>query len=276
MTWTINRVLLRLRSPMHIGWNKVGNVQRTRSYVTGRVLWGALTERVTRDEAKDKGPATDSRLYAEVGKTINGQLAFSYFYPTTDPDGEVRLWPWHDDFRRLHLSTYASTALAYPEQSADEGTLHEVECLVPQTMNGGDQVYLSGYVLALDDAPPWESALWRLQLGGERGYGWGRVEPVTEPSAGRDLFGYKLDLNADRPIVHIPENGVLLAHTLAAGLEPAGVSGRIEPLVGRVTNREGHFGGRLTSAQICLTPGTRTLRPITLQIGAYGIWEAVS
>jgi hypothetical protein len=44
-------LVLRLRSPLHIGWNKTGNVQRTRSYVTGRNLWGALTMRLTRDQA---------------------------------------------------------------------------------------------------------------------------------------------------------------------------------------------------------------------------------
>ena len=63
MTWRAFEVVLRLRSPMHIGCGKVGNLQRTRPYVTGRVLWGALTMRLTRDAAQGRGPATDSREY---------------------------------------------------------------------------------------------------------------------------------------------------------------------------------------------------------------------
>ena len=46
MTWTVYRVTWRLLAPMHIGWRKLGNMQQTRPYVTGRNLWGAFTARL--------------------------------------------------------------------------------------------------------------------------------------------------------------------------------------------------------------------------------------
>ena len=45
MAWRAYKIVLRLRSPLHIGRGKVGNLQRTRPYVAGRNLWGALTAR---------------------------------------------------------------------------------------------------------------------------------------------------------------------------------------------------------------------------------------
>ena len=61
MTWTAYRVVFKLRSPMHIGCGKVGNVQRTRPYVIGRNFWGALTMRLTRDATQ--GSAVEKRQY---------------------------------------------------------------------------------------------------------------------------------------------------------------------------------------------------------------------
>jgi len=276
MTWKTYRVVLRLRLPLHIGQAKVGNVQRTRPYVTGRVLWGALTERLTRDRAQGQGPATDSQQYARVGDEVHERLAFTYLYPTIRQDGTVELWPWDDGFRFRYLSTYASTALTYPQQSADEGTLHEVECIVPHTLDDGAPVYLTGYVFEQDDAPGWKSALKRLQLGGERGYGWGWAEPVDEPASwdGKPLFGgaYSVKPRAWPPVLTAGKKARLLAHTLAADFE-TGVEGRIEPLVGRETDPKGRFGVQVSSACICYAPGARVEEAIEIQIGPYGVWE---
>jgi hypothetical protein len=54
MNWIGYRVVFRLRSPLHIGWRKAGNVQVTRPYLTGRSFWGALTERLVRDTAAQR------------------------------------------------------------------------------------------------------------------------------------------------------------------------------------------------------------------------------
>ena len=290
MTWKAYQVVLRLLAPMHIGRAKIGNVQRTRPYVTGRVLWGALTERLTRDELQGRGPATDSRKYRAMGERVHEQLAFTYFYPTTDKNGTVALWPWDDGFRPRFLSTYASTALAYPQQGADEGTLHEVEFISPRTLDTDkpEPVYLVGYVFAQDGAPPWQSALHRLQLGGERGYGWGRVEPIEDPKPwdGEPLFGwYAVEAGDWPPVLTAQGKDIpLLAHALAADFKDGstvrravtGVQGEIEPLVGRETHpKDGRFGVWVSRARICYAPGSKVSAGARFAIGRYGVWEAM-
>lgn len=283
MSWKSYHVVLRLCSPMHIGKMKLGNVQRTRPYVTGRVLWGALTARLTRDDAS--GPATDSALYQAMGKTIDETLAFTYFYPTIHKDGVMdKLWPWDDGFGSRFLSTYASTALTYPQQSADEGTLHEVECVVPHSKDG--PVYLSGYVFAQDGAPDWQSALDRLQLGGERGYGWGRVELLRKSGTldNNSLFGkeYTVEENTWPPVLKAGKDAPLLAHALAADFDEkgekhqavGGVEGKIEPLVGReVDPADGRFGVQISEARICYAPGAQVTQETRFAIGPYGVWQ---
>jgi len=268
---------------MHIGRAKIGNIQRTRPYVTGRVLWGALTLRLTRDRFRGQGPATQFGQYDGVGKEIHTHLAFTYFYPATDYGGGVIRWPWGEGFRSRFLSTYASTALSYPQQSADEGTLHEVEFISPRTLDSGEQVYLVGYVFAQEGAPDWQPALGRLQLGGERGYGWGRVEPVGDPDLldEKSLFGgqYTVELDDQWPVLTAGENARLLAHALAfrvEGRKPIqGVQGEIEPLVGRETAPDGRFGVQISEARICYAPGGKVEAGTQVRIGPYGIWEAI-
>jgi len=289
MAWKVCQVVLRLRSPMHIGQIKLGNIQRTRPYVTGRVLWGALTQRLVRDTTPPGTPATDSNLYKDTGKWVHDNLAFTYLFPTIHQDGTVDLWPWEEGFGPRFLSTYASTALTYPQQSAAEGTLHEVECIVPNTLDEGCPVYLSGYVFARQDAPDWQSALNRLQLGGERGYGWGQVatEEVREWDIEQPLFGwYTLQPDAWPPVLRATEGARLVAHALAADYSNdvgqvhravSGISGPVEPLVGRETCSAGRFGEQVSRARICYIPGSQvTTRDFACFIGPYGIWEALS
>lgn len=284
MACNMYRVVLRLRSPLHIGRGKVGNVQRTHGYVTGRVLWGALTERLTRDAAR--GPATDSQLYQKMGEMVHDSLAFTYFYATTDKEGGTAgPWPWEDDFRSRFLSTYASTALTYPQQSAEEGSLHEVECIVPKALDGGADVYLTGYVFEGEDAPDWQSALQRLQIGGERGYGWGWVQPVKPPAPwdGQPLFDGRYTVEPDiwPPVLVAKEDTRLLAHALAADFDEehkavSEVDGAVEPLVGRETHPEnGRFGVWISPARVCYVPGGKVGSGARFRVGPYGVWEAV-
>lgn len=286
MTYQVYHVVLCLRSPMHIGQVKLGNVQRTRPYVTGRVLWGALTLRLTRNDAS--GPATDSQLYRCMGEQVHDQLAFTYFYPTIHTDGSVDLWPWGEDegkaFRARFLSTYASTALTYPQQSADEGTLHEVECIVPNTVDGGKPVYLAGYVFAQNGAPKWQPALERLQLGGERGYGWGRVKPLKDPEPWdkKPLFDgqYTVEPDGWPPVLKSEDGARLLAHTLAADFETrttvTKIDGEVEPLVGREAHPEdGRFAVWLSQDRVYYAPGGKVNPGAHFCLGPYGLWEGI-
>src|SRR5437588_6306984 len=104
MAWTAYQVSFRLLSPLHIGWRKLGNLQQTRPYVTGRTLLGALTARITREQGSNE--------YTEIGKLVDKQLTFTYFYPSRGhfltltkpisrqiPNWQRKVnWPWRGKF----------------------------------------------------------------------------------------------------------------------------------------------------------------------------------
>jgi hypothetical protein len=270
MSWTAYKIVLRLQTPMHIGQAKLGNLQITRPYVHGKALWGALTARITRDEPSYHND------YETVGQRVNERLAFSYFYPTTS--NEVQLWPW-DDLERFawhFLGSYASTALDYSQNSAAEGSLHETEFITPYTREG-KPVNLVGYIFEREDSDlPWREVLKRLQVGGERTYGWGRVRCLGEPQPTQELFGYEPDLSAARPLVSLPNDARLLAHALAHAGRAILARGRVVPLVGRETNAANAHGQDVKLTAICWEPGCRVQGTQKLHISNYGIWEAAA
>lgn len=284
MSWHVHQVILRLRSPMHIGWNKVGNLQRTRPYVTGRVLWGALTMRLTRDEFDGRGAANDSRDYRRIGEQVHQTLAFTYFYPALRSSGAFQVvWPWEGEvtFRRRFLSSYQGTALSYPHQSAAEGMLHEVEFLAPNTLDTGEPVFLMGYIFEREGgALDWKSSFKRLQVGGERGYGWGDVELVSVATpSDEQLFGGVLRFEGDRetPVVALSEGEYLLAHAMASTVQAAGV---VEPLVGREWRsdnaRRRHVGQHVAFTGVCFTPGSVvTTEALSLAVDKFGVWKGL-
>ena len=284
MRWIGYEVVLRLRSPMHIGCGKVGNLQRTRGYVLGRVLWGALTMRLTRDLTPSGQPATDSIIYRQIGERVHQSMAYTYFYPALKKGDVYQIaWPWQEDFATRFLGSYAATALTYPEQSAEEGSLHEVEFISPFTTDTGEPVFLLGYVLAKNEAPDWQSALRRIQFGGERCYGWGRVEPVqlTELPIPSPIFGGVAIIKASpegRPLVRLDAStekpSRLLAHTRFDRL-PA--RGTIEPLVGREWRSDKadneYAGQHVEFCGIHFQPGSLLLEAKAFQIGNFGLWK---
>jgi hypothetical protein len=238
MVWTAYQVTFRLLSPMHIGWRRVGNLQQTRPYVTGRNLWGALTERLVCENGRSN--------YTETGKQVDEQLAFSYFYPSAACD-TVTLWPWGDtwdEFAWAFLDSYASTALEQEQgRSAAEGSLHETEYIAPYTralsarsIAAGTPVYLVGYIFVSGGCQlGWRAALDRLQIGGERGYGWGRLSLKScQEVQNRSFFGlYELDCMGDRPLLTATggstgaDDPPLLAHVDTEGqAAPTGSDGR--------------------------------------------------
>ncbi len=268
MTWTAYQVSFRLLSPMHIGWRKLGNLQQTRPYVTGRSLWGALTARLTRESGGSN--------YTNTGKDVDNQLAFTYFYPSTQLD-RVPLWPWSelwDEFAWTFLGSYASAALENA-RNAEAGSLHETEYIAPYTREG-QQVYLVGYIFEKDTCNlDWQSTLDKLQFGGERGYGWGRVHPKDRYKQinNSKCFDYDLLLDDDRPLLKAPGDMYLLAHTHAdtGGADYRGVT--IEPFIGRETKESTGFGKNISHAQVCWVPGGKVTQGETFQIQAKGLWE---
>ena len=298
MSWTAYEILFRLESPMHCGQQKQGNLLSTRPYVPGRVFWGALVTKLTR--RMGKGNLSDSRTYLSLGEQVNECLAFTYFYPAIiENDTLTMYWPWinEDFFRRKFLSSYASTALVYPMQSAAEGSLHEIEFLTPHTLDEGQQVYLLGYVFEQEGCQfPWKEVLSRLQFGAERNYGWGRVSLETEPKEieGNDRIfdkvffdknnneeqeknGFEIKTDGARPVIKLNNADCVIAHVEA--VENVRLKGYPEPLVGREwrsNNRNNKFVGQhIAFNGVCYPPGSRVSTDISFQIDNFGIWKSL-
>lgn len=293
MPWTAYQVILRLHAPLHIGRGRVSYLQRARPYVTGRVLRGALVSRVGRNNPKllSNGPHDDP--YRCVSKTFAQYLTFTYFYPALKPEGEdwKVCFPWDNeaDFRRRFLSSYTAAALEYPQQTAAEGLLYETEFIAPHTLDNGQPVYLMGYIFVDEerlkrDKYDWIGAFRRIQLGGERGYGWGdvRLEEICPHPGSGQLFGCEkisLNLEAKRPSLCLKKDQPVLAHTAA---KAGALAGPVEPVVGREwradnekknKNKRIHVGQHLPFDGVRFAPGSIVLGESKFTIEEGGYWQ---
>lgn len=278
MSWQKHHLHFRLLSPLHIGWRKTGNLMQTRGYVPARNLWAALTARLTRDF--DNG--SNAQRYQEIGELVKKHFRFTYFYPALKDSNYKPHYPWQEDFDYLFLDSYAATALNYQAQAAEEAMLRETEFIAPRTRDD-QQVYLAGSVY-VQTAPPlpdplnnWQQALTQLQIGGEQGYGWGRLNWLNKESC--SSCGEPIEAN--EPSAKLVEGRIddesvkrLAAHLLATGI--TGVEGEIEPLAGWERNNLG-VGSPWQLRQevpICYAPGA-TLKDDTqtFVIGEDGYWH---
>ncbi len=292
MTWTHYRLTFRLLSPLHVGYRRTGNLMQTRPYVPGRLLWAALTARLTRGTGK----GNDAAAYRHVGDQLQAYFRFGYLWPglgekDTDkksyvpPERPYFPWEHEEDFDYLLLGSVMSTAIVPHQATAHEGSLHEVEYLAPHTRDGRP-VFLLGDLWVDEDALPttlqgWKEALRHIQLGGERGYGWGRVRLETDftnggqQGKGSTLGGHEWEEDGSEVVITLKPDGKLDAHALAAGdhaLPAEAVQSPVEVLVGW-----GWYGGRygLSAAQVAYSPGGRVTQDTKLIVGPHGIWQAI-
>lgn len=284
MAWKCYKLTYELRSPLHIGYHKIGSVQRTRYYVPARNLWGAVTEALTRRGFATGGaPQGD---YQKIGEWIREHCAFGYWFieengmsltPCYKDDGLYYGSMTVAEFERRYLNVHVTTALDSSTTSAEAGSLHEVEFISPYPLDGnhhdGMRTIIGGFVFLdegaqalLGDEDKWCSWLGDLQIGGERRYGFGRLhclkflENVTK----------KYSLDGERPLVQVRKSEPIPAHTPANDLRGRG---NIEPLVGRQTDTSNAFGCALTRAMVCWAPGTVAEETEWFEIAREGIWR---
>ncbi len=310
MSFKHYRVILRLLSPLHIGKRKYRNLMETREYVPGRTLWGALTARITRDYFDG-----NSDFYKKIGEFFHQHLRFGYLWPSLD--GQNPYFPWeHDDFDYLFKFGYMGQPIEIDRKATEEGQLHESEFIAPTTRDNR-KVYLVGDLwinagvvdadlhgfleINKDQLTPscqrkfievLEEAMNNLQLGGEKGYGWGRVKyEKLEPTNGEKAIG-DMEISDENGKVSLKfnEGQHITAHALAAEwklpskddskhvsneeiqtLTPASneeVQGAIEPLTGYEYRGEYSL---ISNPPICYEPGSKVKSPIVLTVGKFGI-----
>lgn len=274
MRWIHYSIVFNVVSPLHIGWRKTGNLQQTRRYVTGKVIWAALTARMTRD--LDKGE--DKTGYQEMGEKINEYFRFGYFYPAlqkneiqSDKDVEEK-YPWcFERFDYLFLDSFASTALDHGTRTSEKGTLHEVEFISPRTRNG-ESVFLKGDIWVQDHLPEelksWHNSLEHLRLGGERGYGWGQVRLAFKNGQNEKNFR---ETN-EEIFIKITEKNRILAHLDARNITGE-ITGAIEPLVGWERTFKKDVWRLTKDVTLAFVPGSVVNCDAEFLVGSYGIWR---
>ncbi len=287
MNWSCLQLTYELCSPLHIGFHKVGNVQRSRCYIPARNLWGAVTERLTRKGFSVSDAQKED--YHKIGDWLKQSAAFSYFYVY---EKDNLFYPHYKEsdlrygsmtpaeFERAYLDAHVTTALEPGSTTAETGSLHEVEYIAPYRFDQdglGRRTLVRGLAFLSESArsilnmDTWKQWLNDLGVGGERRYGFGQLR-LTDLGKIEQLAGwpkgYALQLEGRRPGFTIEAGTALLAHAAPE----IGARGALEPLIGRETVTSGRFGRNLTKGRICWAPGSFLERGGTFLINEEGWW----
>lgn len=303
MSWNAYRLVYKALSPVHIGHHKLGFIQRTRYYVTGRNLWGAITASLARSR-----PSAKIEDYQSFGtKVMNRDVFASYFFSAVEPDkpllpsykdGELKYGNMQADvFERNFISSFVQTAIAPSSNTAEDESLHETE-FISNFVKDGEQVnpvYFVGYLFIKDDAAldnngkkeaiGWDSGGIRIKesikeifVGGERKYGFGRLvlDKDKKVDTSEKIFDHDCDLSGESVVLKLKPGAAIPGHLkVAAGLS---LRGDIEPLVGRewgpAKENKGHGAGQhVSNAEVCWVPGSIAENDMTLNVASCGILE---
>ncbi|MFH1859683.1 MAG: hypothetical protein ABH870_01520 [bacterium] len=285
MSWKVHKLVYQAKSPIHIGCHKLGFIQRTRYYITGKAMWGAMTANITR-AFHESATAKD---YENVGKKLKGDIIPSYFYPATDKENPLipkftseGLKYGHylaEDFEQLFISSFGQTAIEPANLTAEDETLHETEYIAPVIEEGGEQkpVYFVGYVFMqtptvdLNGAREWEKikeAIKEIFVGGERRYGFGGL--ILDSSHSVDKF-FEYEVDTTSGSFKIPKDNPIPGHLSVE--QNVSLKGDIEPLVGRewgVKDGKVGFGQKISGVEICWVPGSVLIKKEPLKLVEYG------
>jgi len=318
--WARYKVYLEAKAPIHVGYGaKLGVVDRTRYYIPAKNVWGALTSLIAKSVMKNYSP----KIYQRIGEFLNENIKFSYFYPVEykKANGKIQVQqvfaPCHkedglkfgvckdkkaiflEEFERIFISSFVSTAIDKTSKSAEEGSLHEIEFIRDRIKCGTEvkPTVFVGYffvreeylkikvetVVKISFADYIEvdgNKLNEMWIGGERNYGFGRTKVLLEKinDVKINLFdsGMLVDVTKDQLIVSgEDELRIALSHVSIENLDIKLVKGDIEPFIGREWGEIGSGQKISQVAKICITPGSQFVCDRSLSIGNFGIWEGV-
>ncbi len=308
MGWQAVTLTYRATAPLLLGDYPLGFIQRTRRFIPGWTLWGALTAALTRAAFRD----ADGARYEAVGEWVAHNLLTSYAYLLVkDQQGTAQVAAPHfaaarwfygplpaAQFEARFVTSVGQTAIAPASLTAQTNTLHETESLSPYDLeNGGPahwqftlyrragewnhgrksastnerEVAATMAALALDDVV---AILRTLSVGAERGYGMGRLERVAQGGRCDDVPGdeYPVPLDWDGKTLH--------AHVRVTDLDGAHVRGRAEAIPWRWwkntpdSNGKSWGPGQQQSVQCFYVPGCVVEDAVwTPVIGPHGIWQ---
>lgn len=291
MTWHAWKLTYRAMSPILIGDQLFGSIQRTRLYIPSWTLWGAITARLTRAWFS----SATANEYDQIGKFVANNILTSYAGIRIGENDEGALpnfngkWKMgiisQPEFERAYLSSIGHTAVAPGTMTSEPGALHETEALMPFD-HSGKPVF---WQFSLYIRQPWDSSgqdllqktmadvmtvVENLVVGAERGYGFGHLKIVPR----RDIHNPVKILNQDWPEPNDWRDSILRAHVPVDDLKGIVVEGKTEWITRRLHQMDldtGAWGpGQKIETREYYCPGCRIKngewRPT---VGPYGLWR---
>lgn len=297
MHWHLYVITFQIRSPIHIGYHKIAHLSKTRFYVPAKPLWGALTAELTRYLS-----LTD---YQTVGEFLRKSIRFGYFYIY---DGNQILLPKYTDtglkfgslskaeFEKRFVNSFASTSIDSLTLTAEEGTLHEIEFIKPCEsvdkevllkgllwireyiysdfmIRKGDKGFIIKYK---EKSIKFSNLLNKLQIGGERKYGFGSIKLYKFEEADKDLTEYGFpgrlinSKDSDVVLLELRKGEYVWSHVQHSPCLK--IKGCIEPMVGRDWSEKG-AGRRLQFYGLYWVPGSKILEDTIFKVTEdFGKW----
>ncbi len=280
--WQCVKIVCRPLSPIHIGWHRLGLIERTRYYIPARNVWGAMVAALAGSMHAERGVPG---MYAAAQTTAKQALRVTYLFPGNGAD----LWrPSYESGELCYGSkkparleadlvySEASAAIAPQHFTALDGALHETEYLDPRG------IHFTGYIffrepLGLRHLAP---ALRFFEVGGERRYGWGALT-CDNPSRTKEAVFKQFTLLPSRGELRLRAKPpfTLPAHLIARTSQNH-FQGELEAHSGRNwgngLDRVG-AGQDVLLARLCWTPGTFCpgSDERTFTIRSQGLWEEI-
>jgi CRISPR/Cas system CSM-associated protein Csm3 (group 7 of RAMP superfamily) len=275
---------------------------RTRPYVPGKPLWGALTAKLT--------PLLGLDDYQKVGEFLKKVIRPGYLYPYIESNEKSKLYyPKYtekglmfgplkqNEFEKKFISSMASTAIEAQSLTAEDGMLHEVEFISHYTIDDGKPVFMSGFIwvrefsendislsikdeviiTCLEKKVKFKDQLAnRLQLGGERKYGFGLVElhKITEVKESKfNLLPGEWKEENGEVCISLKRDDPIWAHV--KHFENLKIKGDIELLAGREWDPSEGAGKKLEPLGLCWSPGSILLEDRKFIVDGLGIWKKI-
>lgn len=289
--WVKYETIFKVLTPVHVGYHKLGIIDRTRYYVPGKNFWGGLTAKITPYLGFD---------YERVGAFLKENIVFCYHYVYCN--GRLYKPEFRDDgvyyyenirryqFEKRFIGSLSHTAIKGETFTAQEESLHEVEFILDRDKKEKQQVYLKGYFFVRDGAGKNQDLQLTageqdikindyslknfltnegLQVGGELRYGFGqlRLENMEkkESSTGQSKF----------PTIEFNNNSFLPSHLLV-NKNNIQIKGDVEAVYGREwDSNEGAGNNKSFNGFLAWVPGSRLQQPLTviLEPSNFGVFS---
>jgi hypothetical protein len=184
------RVIYKQIEPIHIGTGNYGVINETRIFITGQMMWGALTNAYFKEtnEYQESLFENITCFYPKIASEI---LEPNY------KNGEFYLGNMSErEFRKEFVTTYTATAINPLSRHAKDETLHEIDIVLPKN------IYWVGY-LEIDDKGKIPQ---KIYIGGDSKYGFGLMELIDTEEEENYLYNIKKgvyqDNNYPNPILN--------------------------------------------------------------------------